>query len=109
MPLGHHFLLLQATPTRHLIKALQVFLAINLNNTAIINHPINLVMIKDFHINKNLVDHLKATIHKGIIMIPGVTMVIYLMIDMARQESQGMDDLVVLSIMNKDNKLMTQT
>ena len=108
MPLGHHFLLLQATPTHHLIKALQVFLAIDLNNTAITIHPINLIMIKDFHINKNLVDHLKATILKETIMIPGVTMVISLVIDMAHQEFLGMDDQVLLSILNKDNKLMTQ-
>ena len=101
MPHGHHFLLLLATPTRHLIKALQVILATNINNVVITNRPINLIMM-------NIVPHLKATILEETTMIPGVTMVIHLMIDMAHQEPEGIDDLVGLS-MNKDNRLMTPT
>ena len=101
MPHGHHFLLLLATPTHHLIKALQVILATSINNVVITNHPINLITI-------NIVPYLKATILKKTTMIPGVTMVIFLMIDMAHQELKGIDDLVALS-MNKDNRLMTLT
>lgn len=108
MPHGHHFLVLLATPTHHLIKALQVILATNINNIVITNLPINHIMIKKFQIKRNIVPHLKATILDETTMIPGVTMVIHLMIDMAHQESEGMDDLVAVS-MNKDNKLMTLT